>query len=230
MPDNQTSSGPIVFAVLGGAVIIAGAVLVNGCAQRGAATRDADAARIMQAINTDPIQAAKNLRFLITAEVISNTSLRQKLSKVLPTIQYRHGPAMAAAVPGTECKPPSNARPDLKVEWLNIECLFWFPANDGFAGKPKEEKIETGKVIDRYGGTGGTFLSPEGIPYPERALPYDQSKMTYHRYQVAKPLTAAAGPIAAWFDQPGGGVQYKTSKPVQQLIDEGVLKEAPAKP
>jgi Tuberculosis necrotizing toxin len=184
----------------------------------------------MQAINTDPIQAAKNLRFLVTAEVISSKTLRDRLAKTLPAIQYQRGPAMAAAVPGTECQLPSNARPGLKIEWLNIECTFWFPANDGFAGKPKQEKIETGKLIDRYGGPGGTFLSPEGIPYPQRALPYEQSKMSYHRYQVEKPLTAATGPIAGWFDQPGGGVQYKTSKPVQQLIDEGVLKELPAKP
>lgn len=227
MPDNQTSSGPIIFAVIGGAVIIAGAVLVNGCSQRGAATRDADAARIMQAINTDPIQAAKNLRFLITAEVISNKGLRDKLAKALPTIQYAHGPAMTAMISGTECKQPWNARPDLKIEWLNIECSFWFPPNEGFAGKPKTETIAKGKTIDRYGGPGGNFLAPAGTDYEQRALPYDKDpKITkYYRYEVVKPLPAATGPAARWFDQPGGGIQYKTSKSVQQLIDEGSLKE-----
>ena len=137
---------------------------------------------------------------------------------------------MAAEVAGTECKLPTNARSDLKIDWLNIECTFWFPPNEGFAGKPKDEKIETGKLIDRYGNPGGTFLSPDGIPYPERALPYEQSKSRYHRYEVLKPLTASTGPAAEWFDQPGGGIQYKTSKPVQELIKEGSLKEVPVEP
>jgi hypothetical protein len=48
--------------------------------------------------------------------------------------------------------------------------------------------------------------------------------MDYYRYEVLKALVVRSGTIAPWFDQPGGGIQYKTEKSVQQLIDEGYLR------
>lgn len=220
-------TGPIALAIFAGAAVIAGAIAINGCAQRNLDARTAGAARVLEAINTDPVQAAKNLRFLVNAELITDKRQREQLSKLLPTIQIGHGPALGPSVATSQCAMPSNARADLKIEWLNIECGYWFPPNDGFAGKPKNETIAAGKVIDRYGGTGGNFLAPTDVTYEQRALPYDKDKMRYTRYQVVKPLTAASGAAARWFDQPGGGIQYKTPKPVQALIDAGVLREAP---
>ena len=61
--------------------------------------------------------------------------------------------------------------------------------------------------------------------YGARALPYDKNKMPYHRYEVLKPFPVKVGKAAWWFDEPGGAVQYKTEKTVQQLIDDGSLKE-----
>ena len=48
----------------------------------------------------------------------------------------------------------------------------------------------------------------------------------YFRYEVVRPLRVAAGKAAPWFDQPGGGMQYKTERPIQVLIDTGYLKPA----
>ena len=220
-------TGPIALAIFGGAAFIAGAIAVNGCAQRNLDARTAGAARVLEAINTDPVQAAKNLRFLVNAELVTDKQQREHLSKLLPTIQIGHGPALGPSVATSQCAMPSNARSDLKIEWLNIECGYWFPANDGFDGKPKSETIAVGKVIDRYGGAGGNFLAPTDVTYEQRALPYDMAKMRYTRYEVVKPLTATSGAAARWFDQSGGGLQYKTSKPVQALIDGGILKEVP---
>lgn len=230
MPETSSSSagsGPVALAIFAGAAVIAGAIAINGCAQRNLDARTVGAARVMEAINTDPVQAAKNLRFLINAELITDKRQREQLAKLLPTIQIGRGPALAPAVASSQCAMPSIARADLKIDWLNIECSFWFPPNDGFDGKPKSETVAAGTVIDRYGNPGGTFLSPTDATYEQRALPYDRTKMKYTRYQVVKPLTATSGSTARWFDQPGGGTQYKTSKSVQALLDEGVLKEVP---
>jgi hypothetical protein len=45
--------------------------------------------------------------------------------------------------------------------------------------------------------------------------------MPYYRYEVLKPLRVAAGKTAPWFDQPGGGIQYKTGLRVQGWSREG---------
>jgi hypothetical protein len=50
--------------------------------------------------------------------------------------------------------------------------------------------------------------------------------MPYYRYEVLKPLRVAAGKTAPWFDQPGGGIQYKTGPRVQELVARGYLKQA----
>jgi hypothetical protein len=238
MPDNQTSSGPIMFAVIGGAVIIAGAVLVNGCAQRTLQAKDAEAARIMQAIQTDPLQAASNLRFLVASELISSKQQRDQISNYLTTTQFGHGAALGPATAGAECRRPWDSRPDLRQDWLNIECSYWWPRFNGFDAEPTKGTIDPTKVkfVDRYGSPSGKFLSPadpDSASFGARALPYDEHDPTAtkkHRYKVLKAVPVQIGKVAAWFDESGGAVQYMTEKSVQQLINEGFLEEVPADP
>jgi len=235
MPDNQTSSGPIVFAVIGGAVIIAGAVLINGCGQRTLQARDAEAARIMQAIHTDPLQAASNLRFLVASGMIGSKDQRDKISNYLTTTQFGHGAALGPAVAGAECTRPWDARPDLRQGWLNIECGYWWPRYNGFEAEPTKGTIDPAKVkfVDRYGSPSGKFLSPadpDSAGYGDRSLPYDEhdkAATKKHRYKVLKAVPVQVGKAAAWFDEPGGADQYMTEKSVQQLINEKFLEEVP---
>ncbi|KJZ80050.1 hypothetical protein HIM_00764 [Hirsutella minnesotensis 3608] len=56
-----------------------------------------------------------------------------------------------------------------------------------------------------------------------RACPFN-----YYVYRVAKPFEVAAGPIAPWFEQPGGGVQFKLSKSVGDYIKSGYLERVAA--
>jgi hypothetical protein len=225
MATEIRGAGAIGAGLAAGAFFIAAAILINGCAQRNQATREADAARILQAINTDPAQATKNLRFLVSAEVIASKAQRDRISSTLQSTPAGRGPGMAASLLGAQCAFPSTARADLKLEWLNLECSYRFPPNEGFDGKSKEETLAVGTIIDRYGPARGSFLSPSGTSYAARALPYEQKGYPYYRYEVRKPLTVATGKIVPWFDQSGGGVQYKTRKSVQQLVDEGTLRE-----
>lgn len=45
-----------------------------------------------------------------------------------------------------------------------------WPIDDGFAEYPETITLQSGTIIDRYGSDYGTFTSPQGTPYANRAL------------------------------------------------------------
>ncbi|MGB9810025.1 MAG: TNT domain-containing protein [Caldanaerobacter sp.] len=42
--------------------------------------------------------------------------------------------------------------------------------------------------------------------------------------KVVKPFEALEGKTASWFNQPGGGTQYKLPKRIKELINEGYIR------
>jgi predicted ribonuclease toxin of YeeF-YezG toxin-antitoxin module len=104
-----------------------------------------------------------------------------------------------------------------------------WPPNDGFDGEPMKMELNKGMLIDRYGGPGGNFFSPEGIPYEQRALALHSDDADYYIYEVLRPLDVVGGKIAPWFDRPGGGTQYikyhenGEMYTMDELIDEGFI-------
>ena len=130
-------------------------------------------------------------------------------------------PSGAAA----QCNLPWDARPDLRPIWLGKTCRYEFPRREGFAAIPRAVWLKPGTLLDRFGQPGGRFLAPADASYMGRAVPYDRLKMPYYRYEVRKPLRVAAGKAAPWFDQPGGGIQYRTTLRVQELLAQGYLKQ-----
>ncbi|HZF51749.1 MAG TPA: glycohydrolase toxin TNT-related protein [Polyangiaceae bacterium] len=144
-------------------------------------------------------------------------------------------PNEAAAAPKATPNAPKDAppvRPDTSTakygpweKYQKPDGDWNWPPKGGFAGTPKPETLPVGTRIDRFGHEGGTYLSPEGTPFPERALAPKSVNDDYHVYKVVKPLDVEAGGIAPAFDQPGGGVQYKTSKKVAELLKEGYIVE-----
>jgi hypothetical protein len=124
---------------------------------------------------------------------------------------------------------------------------FIYPPANGFVVNPDgstEEIPQTlliGTRLDRYGSEFGGFLAPYGDPYGARSIPpanldtFDsQYPCNYHAYQVLQPFAVEAGPVAAWFAEPGGGQQYQldgallpgkpTGPNVKYLIDNGYLQ------
>ncbi|MCM6773697.1 TNT domain-containing protein [Nocardia sp. CDC159] len=95
-----------------------------------------------------------------------------------------------------------------------------YPPADGFvviAGRPWRHAIalRPGQRIDRFGYPGGRFLAPVGDRFAARALPPQNlntpqgaSQSNYHLYCVLRQFDVDAGPIAPWFEQPGGGTQF----------------------
>ena len=92
---------------------------------------------------------------------------------------------------------------------------------DGFLlGIRGTKTLQPGDVIDRFGGPGGTFASPDGVPFPQRALPTSSAELPYVRYRVVQPFEVDEGLAAPWFGQSGGGVQYKLPDSIGNLLGE----------
>lgn len=97
-------------------------------------------------------------------------------------------------------------------------------------------ELSKGTVLDRFGHPGGTYLSPEGVPFAERALPPDSAFKPYYQYVVDDPSKLPPGwrieqsQAAPWFNQPGGGTQYRIIAPpgmdpsIEALRRAGYLK------
>ena len=111
-----------------------------------------------------------------------------------------------------------------KVSSSANNSIKW-PSNNGFDGKPVKETLQPGKRIDRFGYENGNYFAAEGTPYGMRSLPQGSNTRPYHVYEVAKPFKVKSGPTSPWFGEPGGGIQYKSTKTVQKLLDKGFIRE-----
>lgn len=101
-----------------------------------------------------------------------------------------------------------------------------WPPNEGFSGSPKTITLKKGRRIDRYGFNGGTFTSPEKTGYENRSLAPGTRLKPYKVFKVMKAIeNVRAGNIAPWFNEPGGGTQYKMPHSVQDLLDGGFLEQ-----
>ncbi|AHH94634.1 hypothetical protein GCM10010174_54180 [Kutzneria viridogrisea] len=100
---------------------------------------------------------------------------------------------------------------------------------DGFASPSARRAIwlAPGRVVDRFGGTGGQFLSDLGLAWELRALPPHTLAAGYHVYELHRPVPVWSGPAAACFGHPGGGVQHYLGEryTVHDLLVNGYLVE-----
>ena len=89
-----------------------------------------------------------------------------------------------------------------------------------------DNTLTKGTVIDRYGSKYGSYTSPVGTPFEQRALPYENNTWAYHKYKIIKDINGVTiSEIASAFKQPGGGIQFELPASVDELIKEGFLKE-----
>jgi hypothetical protein len=96
-----------------------------------------------------------------------------------------------------------------------------FPEGGYDEGEP--DVVEPGAELDRFGTPEGRVLSEAGTPFRLRALPPAALGSGYRRYRVLRPLPVWRTLSAAWFGQPGGGVRYRTTHPVAELVATGHL-------
>ncbi len=108
------------------------------------------------------------------------------------------------------------------IDWEKYAPNGGYIPNTKVSGKT----IQAGTIIDRYGSYYGKYVSPVGIPYEQRSLPYFENVNAYHKYEVLKPINnVTQGKISAAFGQIGGGIQYELPATIKDLIRDGFLKE-----
>ena len=102
-----------------------------------------------------------------------------------------------------------------------------YPENRGFFGESITKTLETGTMVDRYGGNSGAFLAPQGTPTIQRSLAPGVDKLPLNTYEVIQPFQVQSGPVAPWFGRPGMGIQYDLgpNRSVQDLINSGNLRQ-----
>lgn len=104
----------------------------------------------------------------------------------------------------------------------------FYPENAGFAGATERTFLMPGQTIDRYGGSGySRFFSPQGTPDWARSLPPGTAGQPLRTFEVVKPFEVQSGTVAPWFNQPGGGLQYRTPVNLDTLLNRGIIRETP---
>src|SRR5436853_7159835 len=81
------------------------------------------------------------------------------------------GPPAATTTACTHDGLPPVLRTNLPVAFQPSPGHIVWPGNDGFAPATLPVIIQPGAVVDRFGDGAGTFFSPKGTGYRERALP-----------------------------------------------------------
>ena len=101
-----------------------------------------------------------------------------------------------------------------------------WPPNDGTVWHSDKVVLNPGSIIlSRYGDSAGRYVSPAGTSYEERALAPNTDRNDEHWFVIQEPIEADRGVIAAWFNQKGGGIQYKLQERIRDLILSEMLKE-----
>lgn len=126
-----------------------------------------------------------------------------------------------------------------------------YPPNGGAVpgtviSKVGPSSLTPGEQVSRFGGPGGSYVSPSDTPWADRALPATSllgGTSSYHVYEVTEkwaekppPVIVVQSKVAEAFGQKGGGIQYEfvSKNPayshgppinVGWLVKNGYLKE-----
>ncbi|KAF2213554.1 hypothetical protein CERZMDRAFT_117258 [Cercospora zeae-maydis SCOH1-5] len=123
------------------------------------------------------------------------------------------------------------------ARWTDPSGSYVYPAFDGYQltamGEPamSDFTLPVGTFLDRFGSEYGKYMSPAGTPYAQRSLPPTnlvsdpgaEYPYNYRVYIVSRSLSVQGGPIAAWFEQQGLGVQFLMPMSVIELVKGGYL-------
>jgi len=106
------------------------------------------------------------------------------------------------------------------------ELTTYFPPNNGFLGSTTKGALQSGQIIDRYGGSDiSRFFSPSGTPVAMRALPPGVADQPIRKFEVLKSFGVESGQVAPAFNQIGLGTQFRTNMQLGDLLDQGFLRE-----
>jgi hypothetical protein len=104
----------------------------------------------------------------------------------------------------------------------------WPPAAELPEGgvEPAEPVVlEPDTVLDCLGSGDGRVLYAVATPFAQRSLPAVHDERDYRRYRVMRPLPVWRAVVAPWFAQPGGGMRFRATYSLADLVGLGYLVE-----
>ncbi|HYX31605.1 MAG TPA: TNT domain-containing protein [Oligoflexus sp.] len=156
----------------------------------------------------------------VTKDVVSHGKSAGEIATINNTIKRAENIAVEGEAQGYK-----SVADSFDHVWTdNLGNIKW-PPNRGFDGPSMRDRLTKGTLLDRYGEPHGTFVSPAGTPFEQRALPPSAASKPLHTYEVLEPIGVDAGRASPWFGEPGGGIQYELDFTVQDLINWGILRE-----
>jgi hypothetical protein len=166
----------------------------------------------------------------LTAPLLQAAALRAAAASAAPFCEACRREQLAEqAIPPQPPIRTKDLRPDLGKDAFKRDGTLAWPPNDGFDGPLVPFVLRKGMRLDRYSkkagaADSGAFLSVPGTPYPNRALPYEESQMTYTVYEVVEDIPAMSGSSAPAFGMPGRGIQYRSSMSIKDLLKAGKIR------
>jgi hypothetical protein len=109
--------------------------------------------------------------------------------------------------------------------WKRADGSTWWPPYDGaIPGTQRIISLEPGTggyvhLVDRYGKTSGTYVSPAGLSLESRALSNIPTSSPSIYSIDASIGGVERSTIAPWFGKTGLGAQYKMPNAVQYYLD-----------
>ncbi|WP_326489928.1 hemagglutinin repeat-containing protein, partial [Pectobacterium versatile] len=207
--------------------------ILNGL-DTGSITRDAAITAIAEANNKDWNEVASQYDRVMQLHGIVSTlagyysvNSVSKASEATNTTMSMADRIKANVAESQKARESSNFGQYSKAEGGVQETLGIWPPNRGAYGPVEKVTLPTGETVDRYGYPGGSFVSPVGVPFTERALPSSyETTRPYFQYEIIKPIPdVPQSKILPWFGQKGTGIQYELPKPVQWYLDNDYMKK-----
>ena len=100
------------------------------------------------------------------------------------------------------------------------------PLNNGVIGEEKRVILPKGYIVSRFGRNTGAHASPAGTPIEARSLDKEtREKNDLHTFMLKKDVVCYKGVTAPWFNQKGGGIQYRFLGSMQELMNRDEIVE-----
>ena len=113
------------------------------------------------------------------------------------------------------------------ANWKRSDGSTWWPPHDGAVPGTKETvTLPAGMVFGRIGSDRGTYVAPPGTPPEQLSLCPGTDTSVYSEYRIVKEIPGVEkAAVAAWFDKPGGGTQYKLPDSIINLVINGFIQK-----
>ncbi len=179
---------------------------------------------IQQAVNQTVTGAASGFVVSSSASLLQGSSFKDAMKAGANGAMFGGGlGAASGVVSGFQYAKEYNVSPWTGRYNGTTDIQPYYPPNDGAQGNWENTTLEPGTKVDRYGDPNGRYFAPEGTPSYQRSLPHGTDLNQLNTFEVTQPLPVQRSIAAPWFNQPGGGVQYRLlDRP--QYLPPGYMK------